>query len=273
MPLFGYDEGDSWLCRRNPTAKLAAHLLLSLLLTVVFDPVTPLAFLVAALVVGRLGARIPLRLFLRALAPVALLGATLVLSYALFAATTPGTQGLGLWTWGPVTATARGATIGLSLAERGMAIAAFTLVVVLSTDPTSLVRSLVQQARLPARLAYPALAAYRFLPLLQEEYETIRLARRLRGQGRRRGPLAAFRERAGLLVPLLAGAIRRAERVAVAMDSRGFNGRRPRTHYRLTRFNAADAWMLAGTVALGGGLLIVSATLGVLRVWLGGFPT
>jgi len=268
---FSFYEVDSWLCRRNPTAKLAAHLILSLLLTVVFDPLTPLTFLAAALVVGRLGARIPPRLFLTALAPVALLGASLVLSYALFATGAPGTR--VLWAWGPFTATARGAIIGLSLAERSVAIAAFTLIFVLSTDPTSLVRSLVQQARLPARIAYPALAAYRVLPLLQEEYETIRLARRLRGQGRRHGPLGAVRERVGLLVPLLTGAIRRAERVAVAMDARGFNGRGRRTHYRVTSFDAADAWMIVWTVALGGGLLALSAVLGVLRLWLGGFPT
>ncbi|HZS90770.1 MAG TPA: energy-coupling factor transporter transmembrane component T [Chloroflexota bacterium] len=266
MTLFGHYEVDSWLRRRNPTAKLAAHLVLSLLLTAVFDPLTPLTFLVAALALGRLGARIPVRLFLTALAPVALLGASLVLSYALFAT---GSRSA----WGPFAVTAQGAIIGLSLAERGVAIAAFTLVFVLSTDPTSLVRSLVQQARLPAHIAYPALAAYRFLPLLQDDYETIRLARRLRGQGRQRGPLAALRERVDLLVPLLVGAIRRAERVAVAMDSRGFAARRPRTHYRLTPFEAADAWMLAGTVALGGGLLALSATLGSLRLWLGGFPT
>ncbi len=52
MNAFSQYEVDSWLGRRNPTAKLGAHLVLSLVLTVVFDPVTPLAFFGVTLVVG-----------------------------------------------------------------------------------------------------------------------------------------------------------------------------------------------------------------------------
>ena len=57
-------------------------------------------------------------------------------------------------------------------------------------------------------IAYPALAAYRFLPLLQTEFETIRLAHRLRGVGRTRGPLGWLREQSRLAIPLLANAMR-----------------------------------------------------------------
>jgi energy-coupling factor transport system permease protein len=267
MRAFDYYEVDSWLHRRNPTAKLAAHLLLTLLLTIVFDPLTPLLFLALALAAGRALARIPLRLFATALTPFWLLGASLVLSNALF--TNGPHDARVLWTWGPFAATLQGAAIGLSLAERGVAIAALTIILVMSTDPTLLIRSLVQQVKLPARIAYPVLAAYRFLPLLQGEYETIRLARRLRGQGRRSNPIAAIGEWFGLLVPLLAGAIRSAERVAVAMDARGFNGRRPRTHYRQLTLGPADMWLAAGA-GLGGGLILASAALlGILRLWSG----
>lgn len=267
MNPFAFYEVDSWLHRRNPTAKLAAHLILSLLLTLVFDPLTPLAFLALALLLGPALGRIPLWLLLRSLAPFWLLGASLVASNALFANNPAGAR--PLWSWGPFTATAEGLLIGLSLAERGVAIAAYTLLVVLSTDPEDLVRSLVQQARLPARFAYPALAAYRVLPLLGEEWEAIRLARRLRGQGRRPGPVGWCREQGRSLVPLLAGAIRRADRVALAMDSRGFGGDRPRTHYRDVRFGAADAWLIVAAAAGGAGILVIAAALGVLRLWSG----
>jgi energy-coupling factor transport system permease protein len=168
---FSYYEVDSWLHRRNPTAKLAAHLLLSLVMTVVFDPVTPLIFLGLALSVGWALGRLPLVAMLRALVPFWLLALSLMVSNALFA--TRPEQATILWSWGPFVATLEGASIGLSLAERSMAIAAFTVLLIMSTDPTDLVRSLVQQARVPARFAYPALAAYRFLPLLQTELETI----------------------------------------------------------------------------------------------------
>ena len=144
---------------------LTSHDVVSLLLTVVFDPLTPLVFLGSALLVGRALGRLPLATMLRALWPFWLLSASLLVSNALFASRPE--QATILWRGGPFIATVEGALIGLSLAERGIAVAAFTIVLIMSTDPTALVRSLVQQAHLPPRFAYPALAAYRFLPLLQ----------------------------------------------------------------------------------------------------------
>ena len=170
---------------------------------------------------------------------------------------------------GLFTATVEGAVIGSSLAERSLAIAAFSVLLMMSTDPTDLVRSLVQQARMPARFAYPALAAYRFLPLLQGELETIRLAHRLRGVGRRRGA-AQLATRTGASVTSLAGerhSSRRARRVG---DGRA----------RLQRTATTDALpphslrrggcgLVVAAVAGGAGILLASAWLGVLRVWSG----
>jgi energy-coupling factor transport system permease protein len=266
--MFDYYEVDSWLHRRNPTAKLAAHLTLALLMTIVFDPLTPLAFLAMALILGATAGRIPPGLLVTSLLPFWLIGVSLVISNALFV--NDAARATVLWTWGPFNASVEGAMIGLSLAERSVGVAAFTVVLVLTTDPTHLVRSLVQQAHMPARFAYPALAAYRFLPLLRSEYATIRLAQRLRGQGRRAGPAGWIEEQKRLVIPLLAGAIRKADRVAVAMDSRGFNNQGvERTHYRHVEFNAADAWLLIGTLMIGIGILLASAAMGVLRVWTG----
>jgi energy-coupling factor transport system permease protein len=267
MNPFSYYEVESWLHRRNPTAKLATHLILALLMTIIFDPLTPLAFVGLALVVGRTLGRMPIRLMVKALLPFWLIAASLMLTNALFA--NHPEQTTVIWRGGPFTATVAGVTIGLSLAERSIAVAAFTVLLMMSTDPTDLVRSLVQQAHLPARFAYPVLAAYRFLPLLQTEFEMIRLAHRLRGIGRRRGPAGWLREQARLTIPLLANAVRRSERVALAMDARGFAAHRPRTHYRQIAFEATDAWMIAVTALAGSLLLMASAWLGILRIWSG----
>jgi energy-coupling factor transport system permease protein len=264
---FTYYEVHSWLHHRNPTAKLCAHLVLSLLLTLVFDPLTPLVFLAAALFVGRTLGRLPLALMVKSLAPIWLLGASLLISNALFASRPE--QATVVWHAGPFIATVEGATIGLALAERGVAIAAFTLVLIMSTDPTALVRSLVQQAHLPPRFAYPALAAYRFLPLLQTEFETIRLAHRLRGVGRSHGWLGWLHEQGRMTLPLLANAIRRAERVALAMDARGFGSPRPRTHFRRVAFDRRDGLLVAAAAAGGTAILLASAALGILRIWSG----
>lgn len=269
MNPFNQYETAGWLSHRNPTAKLCAHLALTLMLTVVFDPLTPLLFLAVALVTGATLARAPLVLQFRSLAPFALLGVSLAVSNALFANAPE--RATVLWQWGPFTATVEGALIGVSLAARAIAIAAFALLIVFTTDPTLFIRSLVQHARLPARFAYPVLAAYRFLPMLQAEFETIRLAQNLRGRELGGGPLGWFRRQRRLVIPLLTGAIRRADRVAIAMDSRGFNSPTPRTHYRRVPFTRTDTALIVGAILTGASIIAFTWWLGVLRLWTGAY--
>jgi energy-coupling factor transport system permease protein len=86
------------------------------------------------------------------------------------------------------------------------------------------------------------LAAYQAVPRFGEDLTTLRQARRLRGL---RG---GWHPR--LLVGLLVLAIRHGDRVALAMDARGF-GSGPRTPFRDVRWGALDGWMaLAATVTL-----------------------
>ena len=52
--------------------------------------------------------------------------------------------------------------------------AVYSLLFVLTTDPTDFVVALVQHWRVPPRIAYASMAAYRFVPLF-----TLRPSRRL----------------------------------------------------------------------------------------------
>ena len=92
----------------------------------------------------------------------------------------------------------------------------------LTTDSTRLADALVQQARVPERFAYGALAAYGAIPRFGADLaNAARQARRIRGL---RG---SWHPR--LLVGLLVLAIRHGDRLALAMDARG------------VRLRAADA--------------------------------
>jgi energy-coupling factor transporter transmembrane protein EcfT len=57
------------------------------------------------------------------------------------------------------------------------------------------------------------------VPRFGHELDVIRQAHRVRGAHGGRGPFAAVARWWGYIVPLLAGAIRHAERVALAMDA------------------------------------------------------
>jgi energy-coupling factor transport system permease protein len=144
---------------------------------------------------------------------------------------------------GPIRVTEPAVVDGAGLGARVIAIASIGVVFARTTDPTRLVDALVQQARVPERFAYGALAAYQAIPRLALDLASLRQARRMRGL---RG---SWHPR--LLVGLLVLAIRHGDRLALAMDARAF-GVGPRSRYRVVNWGTADAVVAAGAVvALG----------------------
>ncbi len=109
---------------------------------------------------------------------------------------------------------------GLLLAFRMLAVVGFGVMIVSVTDITDLIVSLSQNFRLQPRLAYGVLAGIRFAPMFQAEWRKLRQARTIRGKDAK---WAALRP-VTYALPLLAESIRMAERVAVAMEARGFSG-------------------------------------------------
>ena len=65
-------------------------------------------------------------------------------------------------------------------------------------------------------------------------------------------------------VPLLASAIRKSERVAIAMDSKAFGALPRRTYYRQVRVTWLDWAMLAGTILATAAILLVLGQAGLL---------
>jgi energy-coupling factor transport system permease protein len=188
--------------------------------------------------------------------PVAKLAAAAVMSFALLV-----TRTLARRAW-PLLLSAAGVgvaqtlfgtgdwLVSLGLALRVPAVALPGIVVFATTDPTDLADALVQQARIPARFAIGALAAFRLMPLLGAEWRLLRLARRARGLDAGRNPLAHLRQFAALSFAILVGAIRRGTRLATAMDARGFDSGRPRTIARPQRFTTADTILIIGAATL-----------------------
>jgi energy-coupling factor transport system permease protein len=147
---------------------------------------------------------------------------------------------------------------GLALGLRLLGIALSGVLALASTDPTDLADSLQQQARLSPRLAVGVLAAVRMLPILATEWQLLGMARRARGISAGWSPLLAARLAFGKLLALLVGAVRRATRLALAMDARGFGGASGRTIARPQRVRLAD-W----------GLIVASFALGAAALWIG----
>ncbi|MDG4796164.1 energy-coupling factor transporter transmembrane component T [Micromonospora sp. WMMD1082] len=256
---------DAPLARRNPVAKLAAALLFAFPLMATLDPVAPaLAIAVELAVLPLFGLR-PAVLARRAWPLLAAAGGVLV-TMVLFAADRSGRVLLDA---GPVVVTSGVLITALGLVLRLFAVALPGVIVFATTDPTDLADALVQNARAPARFAIGALAAFRLVPLLGQEWQTIGMARRARGVEAGRNPVAKLRLFVSTAFTLLVGAIRRGTRLAVAMDARGFDSGLPRTVARRQYFGPADWLLVVGATALAGAALAVSVAVGAFRPLLG----
>jgi energy-coupling factor transport system permease protein len=224
----------------NPLAKLAAPLPAMILLVFVRDAATPLAFLALAYATLLVGMRMTRLLAL--LLFVALPVAAVVI-------------GLGLAVWTDAARVSHDVIVlqiggwvlyggalqvGFATALRLVAIIALALIAGMTTTGPDLARSMVQQLRVPYRIGYTAIAAFRFVPRFRHELELIRQAHRVRGARGGVGPFAAIARGFGYVVPLLAGAIRHAERVALAMDARAFGAHPTRTERHEVPFRIRD---------------------------------
>jgi len=263
--LFSNYETSSPLGRWNPAAKAIAIMLVSLLLTIVFDPVTPLVILFLSILITLAFGRVSPLALLAGLAPAGVLAAGLVWTNFLFGHA----EGQIWWHWGPVNLSEASLAIGLALGLRVLCFASYSLLFLTTTEPSRFILSLVQHLRVPYRFGYAMLAVYRFLPMLGTEYLLIRGAQRIRGAPERRGIAGWAQQLVRYTIPLLAAALRRAERVAIAMETRALGSGMQRTYYRLVPVRAIDivaAFALVGVNAL---VLAVSWKLGVLRIWRG----
>jgi energy-coupling factor transport system permease protein len=252
---------DSPLARRNPTVKFALLFAVSIALLFVFDPFTPAALYALALVAVVAGGGIRPRVLILGHLPFVGVAIGLVLVNAL------SRPGLELARVGVLRVSQEGLEVGAALGLRTMVIGLLALGFVASTDGVKLMTSLHRHAGLGLRTTYAVLAGYRTLEELPREWQLIRHAHAVRsaapprGRARTRLGVTSF-ARAGFA--LLVVSLRRAERLAAALESRGL-GLAPRTTWRPVPLSAADGVFAAGVVFAVAAVFVVSAALGLMR--------
>jgi energy-coupling factor transport system permease protein len=229
---FVWHQTDAFLQSLNPLTKLLMCFLAAVVVSSANEPITPALVIVLSLAVTRILGRVPWVDLGRPMLFGALAAFGVFWTYTLFY----GGSGPA-WLY------------GATMSTRLLAIMSASLMFVLTTDPSQFVRSLIHQARVSPRIAYSVFAAYRFVPLLEVEFRTIRAAHQMRGGGSRGTVFDPFREMFGYAIPLLASAVRKGERVALAMESRGFGALTPRTYFRVTTLGRDDLIFAVACIA------------------------
>lgn len=231
----------SLLGRASPLVTLGVAAAWLVALATTTDARPPLFVAAVAILAAVVLGRVAPRDLARGLAPLWLAALTVGLLNALLSPANADPSADVVAVIGPIRLSAEAVQAGGALALRVVAIAAVGVGWSRVTDPTHLADALVQQARLPDRFAYGALAALQAIPWLVDDLTALREARRIRGLR------ASWHPR--VLVGLLILAIRRADRLAVAMDARGF-ATVGRTRYREVPWLLLDAFVAAGGVVV-----------------------
>lgn len=225
----------------NPTIKALAIFIPGILLSFTFDVFTPLVYFLFILIVTFTMSDIPFIKWLKIFSPFLLVALSFAWMTILYTNQT--------FSYGEVLFTLFGSEItrgsiitGISLALRSLCFVCLSILFALTTNSTKFMLSLMQQCKVSPKITYGILAGYRFLPMFRDELQILRQAHRIRGFGRTKGIKGKWQQFRRYSIPLLANGIRKAERVAIAMESKGFTGDTDRTYYHEMNVSPKD-WM------------------------------
>lgn len=104
----------------------------------------------------------------------------------------------------------------------------------------------LSQFGVPYEISFMVMAGQRFLPLLREETHDVLCAVQMRGMKLKgtslKNKLSIYLR---VTLPIVAGAIRRSEKLSVAMEARAFRAMPCRTSMRRLQMKTSDWWSLA----------------------------
>lgn len=207
----------------NPVARLAAALVLTLVLVLSLDVVSAGAALLLELLLLPFAGIRPRAFLVRGI-PIWIAAPGAGLTILLYGRTSGEVYAQLLL----VVVSEGSVLLAVATTLRVLAIGVASLVLFTDVDPTDLADGLAQVARLPSRFVLGALAGVRLVGLLLDDWRSLELARRARGVADR-GRIRRF---AGQAFALLVLSIRRGSKLATAMEARGFGGSIARTWAR-----------------------------------------
>jgi len=249
ISLGQYLPGNSVVHRLDPRTKI---FLMAIYIAIVFVVKTlPVFVLPVVLLVAIFAfAQVPASYFFSSLKPMKWL---LVFMFVinLFA-----TQGTTVWfEWKFIKLTQEAVEQAVYITLRLVLLVAGTSILTLTTSPIALTDGLEKLMSPLRKLHFPAhelammmTIALRFIPTLMEETDRIQKAQMARGADFESGNIfQRAKSMIPVLVPLFVSAFRRADELAMAMESRCYHGGEGRTRMRELHFHARD---LISTVLL-----------------------
>src|SRR5690625_2816992 len=242
MIIGQYVPGDSFIHKLDPRTKL---IVIFFYVIVVFFANNTLSYglLTLFVLIAVVTTRIPLRFIIKGLTPIWFLIAFTFLLHLFLTK-----EGPVVFEWWAFTFHKGGIIQGLVISLRFMLLILMTSLLTLTTTPieiTDAIEFLLQplnKIKFPVHeLALMMSISLRFIPTLMQETDKISKAQASRGVDFRTGKIRdRIRAIIPLLVPLFVSAFKRAEELAMAMESRGYRGDEGRTKLRELKYETKD---------------------------------
>ncbi len=250
MPLFLYIDHRTFVHRLHPVVKVFGML----------------CFFVAAFVSQRPAIMVPIALGIASLILLAgaqtnvwrlrvLFGLVFAMTFIIWTLFFPG--GVPIINLGPLHISAAGLQFALGMAIK---LATFLAVGVLFLSTTKIEEFAyaLTRAGMPYKVGFTMTLAFRLVPVFLDAAMTVVQAQRCRGFNFDEGSFfQRTRRYVPVIVPVFMGALRRADGMAMALEARGFQSRRPRSSFEQFPFRASDALVLLLMAAFAGLYLLL----------------
>lgn len=242
-----YYPADTPVHRLDPRAKILLVFFYIITIFVVRD-YYPFALLALYLLFVIKASKLPLAMLIRGLKPLRLI---IIITFVINLFFTPGET---IWSYGFLSIAREGIQQAVFMAIRLVLLVLGTSLLTLTTSPIELtdgIEKLLSPFKaigLPAHeLAMMMTIALRFIPTLIDETDKIMKAQMARGADFESGRvLSRAKNLVPLLVPLFVNALRRAEELANAMESRCYRGGEGRTKLNELEFQKSDLFITLG---------------------------
>ncbi|MFW6006578.1 MAG: energy-coupling factor transporter transmembrane component T family protein [Bacillota bacterium] len=163
-----------------------------------------------------------------------------------------------IWQWKFIRIEEEGLFRGFFMVSRILLLITYTTILTLTTSPLKLTEGIeyilspFKKIGVPAaELSMMMTIALRFIPTLLEEAEKIIKAQKARGADFESGNIIQrAKSLIPLLIPLFISAFRRADELALAMESRCYQGGKPRTRLHELKVNIYDILSLFLTIMI-----------------------
>ena len=263
VTLGQYFPGDSIVHRLDPRTKLVLTILYIVALFLAVDYFS-YALMIVVLAACIIVSKIKLRVILRGVKPLIII---IIITGLLNLFYTKGEPILEFWIF---KITLEGIKRAVFMILRIVMLIMGTFLLTYTTSPVALTDGLesllspLKKLRFPVHeLAMMMSIALRFIPTLVEETDKIMSAQKARGANFETGNLfQRAKALLPLLIPLFISAFRRADELAVAMESRCYNGGEGRTKMKALHMSVRD-WV---ALVLGAALLAVMIVMNVYKI-------